>query len=927
MSLTTAQETVAVDFLWEFRKKPIQGADGWVPEQALEKLKGQDPTVYQWVVECLHASEDPQLLSRLAARNRLDPDLRAHYRFLQLFPRRREFQEVWKAEDLQSPPENVAVKIFSRRLVEQDPTRFECLPRLKGLHLPNLVRVRDAGPTADGGYYLVMDWLEGERLDRIMDRLRRNESADRPPCDTFVHWMAGLAHGVHAAYATAHLILTDIKPENIIVTAGPEGRIPVLIDIDAVVVVPEGRTKSAPGPSEWTLGFEAPEQVGNGEIGPWTSVWSLGKVLRACLPDKKDPLQRELNQAGEATLQPEAPLSISKIPGFSGEDGKCTGLKLIAQKCSRKDPERWLCLRFRRYRDAGRFRDDLHCLASGLPLSAAPLRFHDKLGEWFDCKGSLLVRRYGLYVFLIALLAFLGSGVWKERHHRQITAILEQALADGRDYQDVLGQLPDGPERLRYRVLRLPILLKNNKRLLLARELEELTARQSEMEDSTIKALLLFKVDPALNPLEHKDELRERLKRALEGPGKLSYQDSAYAEGLALWFAGQTEEALARFDQAGPSHHRARRLQLRVRLERGEYGIARPLAARMREDFPQDPLPLLAQAMVDLISDNTSAGKGEIEYLCQVLDDLHQTVLRRYWDHVLGIHQLLLRFANTNDEVESASLVRPIHEHRVLLGKVMADSMLETAVLELPLASRLLATADGLFDAFGLIARLGGSQVSRLIKASRQNPEALLVRIAAALELEAALAADRRGDVGALERHLRNVKDLCQKAYETPTLYPSMHYQCKLVQAIGTIFLVHIAPDIPHAALDQLQALLSQILEEAHRWPADHERGLQGLVDAIAAQPTQEQSTAWHLEIESNRLLYWEKQNYLISIAKHYLRKWESIALPALGGSAVGLGAWPLGQGALLAASALIPGRTIELINHLRQVLDRADTR
>ena len=78
---------------------------------------------------------------------------------------------------------------------------------------------------------------------------------------------------------------------------------------------------------------------------------------------------------------------------------------------------------------------------------------------------------------------------------------------------------------------------------------------------------------------------------------------------------------------------------------------------------------------------------------------------------------------------------------------------------------------------------------------------------------------------------------VCRRANQSPTLYPqtSVHYQCKLVQAIASIMLVRIAPDIPAGDIDQLQMLLSHLVEEGRRWPEERERGLEGLIKAIAA--------------------------------------------------------------------------------------------
>jgi len=156
---------------------------------------------------------------------------------------------------------------------------------------PNVVSVTNFF-RANETVYMVMGYESGRSLqDHI---LRRREKGDKPLVSErfirkmFSHVMNGLRE-VH----TNKLLHLDLKPANIYLRV--DGT-PILLDFGAA-----RQTLTADMPKlypMYTPGFAAPElYVKNGNLGPWTDIYSIGASMFACMvgapPQPAD--QRRLN--------------------------------------------------------------------------------------------------------------------------------------------------------------------------------------------------------------------------------------------------------------------------------------------------------------------------------------------------------------------------------------------------------------------------------------------------------------------------------------------------------------------------------------------------------------------------------------------------------------------------------------------------------
>ena len=124
---------------------------------------------------------------------------------------------------------------------------------------------------ANGTAYLVMEYVEGMSL---ADLLREREAARRPLDEEELLSLAKPLLEVLSRLHGAGVLHRDLKPSNILIRRS-DGQ-PVLIDFGAAKQVTAKYSKSA---APFTKGYAALEQVGEGELGPWTDIYATGAVL------------------------------------------------------------------------------------------------------------------------------------------------------------------------------------------------------------------------------------------------------------------------------------------------------------------------------------------------------------------------------------------------------------------------------------------------------------------------------------------------------------------------------------------------------------------------------------------------------------------------------------------------------------------------
>jgi len=190
---------------------------------------------------------------------------------------------------------------------------------LAGFDHPNIARLLDGGSTADGSPYLVMELIDGERIDRYCDRLR---------LDTTARLRLFLQVCGAVQYAHQHLIIhRDLKPNNILVD---RDGVPKLLDFGIAKIL---EPRDAPGSVEHTRSvlraltpdYASPEQIQGLQITTASDIYSLGVILYELLTGCKPPAAATTQSpyASARLTEPRRPSQVARRgPTAVGERGK-----------------------------------------------------------------------------------------------------------------------------------------------------------------------------------------------------------------------------------------------------------------------------------------------------------------------------------------------------------------------------------------------------------------------------------------------------------------------------------------------------------------------------------------------------------------------------------------------------------------------------
>jgi len=180
----------------------------------------------------------------------------------------------------------VALKLL-RRDLDSDELRRRFLAErqiLARINHPNIARLLDAGITEEGSPYFVMEYVEGEPLDRYCDASRLT-----------VRERLELFRTVCGAVQDAHrklVVHRDLKPGNILVTA--DGAVKLLDFGIAKVLDPEAFPQAArtgTGQRLLTPEYASPEQLRGEPVTTASDVYQLGLLLFGLLTGRRPRLE------------------------------------------------------------------------------------------------------------------------------------------------------------------------------------------------------------------------------------------------------------------------------------------------------------------------------------------------------------------------------------------------------------------------------------------------------------------------------------------------------------------------------------------------------------------------------------------------------------------------------------------------------------
>ena len=322
------------------------------------------------------------------------------------------FGVVYKARQEEPLPRSVALKIIklgmdTRRVI----ARFQAERQALGqTDHPFISTVLDAGSTAAGRPYFVMEFIDGVDLCRYCAEQDLDVSAR-------LRLFVDVCRGVQHAHQKG-LIHRDLKPSNVLVVEEDGRPSPRLIDFGVAKAIHSRASLETAhteiGQFVGTPGYMSPEQAGSTEtdVDTRSDIYSLGALLYELLAGSPPFDSTRLREASLLELQrvlreedPPPPSDRAGVPRLRGD------LDWIVMKALEKE-------RGRRYSSAEALAADILRHLENEPVLASPPSTIYRLRKF--------VRRNQLKVLAVSgvLLALLGGGAlsvlgWREAVHQR----------------------------------------------------------------------------------------------------------------------------------------------------------------------------------------------------------------------------------------------------------------------------------------------------------------------------------------------------------------------------------------------------------------------------------------------------------------------------------------------------------------------------
>jgi serine/threonine protein kinase len=242
----------------------------------------------------------------------------------------------------------VAVKLFPKELAKGDARqRFLQEARVVGqLSHPSIITLHDMGiDEATQTPYLVMEFLDGQPLDRILEK-------GSIPLSKACAWAAEMASALGVAHRKG-VIHGDVKPANMLIT--DDGRVKLMdFGMARLASRDTGATPLLGTPAYW-----CPEQIMGKPQDARSDLFSLGVVLYEMVVGKR-PFDADSLQGICGRV-----LSSTPLPPSHANPSVPTGFDAAVARCLAKDPAA-------RYATAESLAEDLYPLARHRVISPAP---------------------------------------------------------------------------------------------------------------------------------------------------------------------------------------------------------------------------------------------------------------------------------------------------------------------------------------------------------------------------------------------------------------------------------------------------------------------------------------------------------------------------------------------------------------------------
>ncbi len=204
---------------------------------------------------------------------------------------------VWLAEQQESVQRRVALKVIKPGLDSQRVlARFEQERQaLAVMDHPNIAKVLDAGSTASGRPYFVMELVKGVPITKYCDQ---EHLSPRERLELFIPVCQAVQHAHQKG-----IIHRDLKPSNVLIALYDSKPVPKVIDFGVAKAISQKLTErtlfTEVGQIIGTLEYMAPEQaeLNNLDIDTRADIYALGVILYELLTGSTPFTRQQLRSA------------------------------------------------------------------------------------------------------------------------------------------------------------------------------------------------------------------------------------------------------------------------------------------------------------------------------------------------------------------------------------------------------------------------------------------------------------------------------------------------------------------------------------------------------------------------------------------------------------------------------------------------------
>jgi eukaryotic-like serine/threonine-protein kinase len=217
-----------------------------------------------------------------------------------------------------------ALKLLKKEMARDPETRARFLNEAQAsgqIHHPNVVEVTDFASLSDGTAYMVMEYLDGQPLSRMI------KLGGAIPAQRAVSIIRDIASGLGAAHE-AGVVHRDLKPDNVFVLQSGGREIAKILDFGVAKVAGAAKLTRT-GIVFGTPHYMSPEQASGGAIGAGTDIYALGVIMYEMFTGRV-PFEADTYMGVLTKHMFEAPLPPSQLTGVARELGALEDITLRA---------------------------------------------------------------------------------------------------------------------------------------------------------------------------------------------------------------------------------------------------------------------------------------------------------------------------------------------------------------------------------------------------------------------------------------------------------------------------------------------------------------------------------------------------------------------------------------------------------------------